>query len=84
MSSRVAQGCLTCRGRASILNYVKITLKKVFALVAQGIEHRFPKPGVACSIHAGGTTGEQGIYKSIGLTIGGFSRFDSQTDNHRW
>jgi hypothetical protein len=26
-----------------------------FALVAQGIEHRFPKPCVACSNHAGGT-----------------------------
>ena len=25
------------------------------ALVAQGIEHRIPNPGVACSIHAGGT-----------------------------
>lgn len=27
----------------------------IFALVAQGIEHRIPNPGVACSIHAGGT-----------------------------
>ena len=25
------------------------------APVAQGIEHRIPNPGVACSIHAGGT-----------------------------
>ena len=26
------------------------------ALVAQWIEHRFPKPGVGCSIQPGGTT----------------------------
>ena len=27
----------------------------ILALVAQGIEHRIPNPGVACSIHAEGT-----------------------------
>ena len=33
-------------------------MKPLFALVAQGIEHRIPNPGVACSIHAGGTIGK--------------------------
>ena len=32
-----------------------------FAPVAQGIEHRIPNPGVACSIHAGGTNKNKGL-----------------------
>ena len=34
------------------------------APVAQGIEQRFPKPQVACSIHAGSTKGRLAINQS--------------------
>ena len=33
----------------------RTTFRTVLALVAQWIEQRFPKPQVACSIHAEGT-----------------------------
>jgi hypothetical protein len=36
-----------------------ITISRVPALVAQGIEHRFPKPCVGCSNHPGGATKDQ-------------------------
>ncbi len=36
--------------------------RRRFAPVAQGIEHRIPNPGVACSNHAGGTSKFKGLW----------------------
>jgi hypothetical protein len=35
---------------------------QLYALVAQGIEHRIPNPGVACSNHAGGTNKKYSVF----------------------
>ena len=39
----------------------RTTFRTIPAPVAQGIEQRFPKPQVACSIHAGSATRTCGI-----------------------
>ncbi len=38
------------------------------APVAQGIEHRIPNPGVACSNHAGGTI-KSGVNGSLAVPL---------------
>ena len=45
-------------GDASCGGEFRTTFRTIPAPVAQWIEQRFPKPQVACSIHAGGTTRE--------------------------
>ncbi len=41
-------------GDARCVGEFRTTFRTIPAPVAQGIEQRFPKPQVACSIHAGG------------------------------